>query len=71
MTTPIMQVLKVGKHGEIVLPRPLRRRLGWREGDEIVLSVEEKRVVLERRARGFAAYLDVLTGGHGPSHDDE
>lgn len=70
MSTPIVEVLKVGKHGELVLPRRLRSRLGLREGDELVLSVEDKRIVLERRARGFAAYLDVLTGGPGPSRDE-
>jgi AbrB family looped-hinge helix DNA binding protein len=70
MSTPIVEVLKIGKHGELVLPRRLRSRLGLREGDELVLTVEDKRIVLERRARGFAAYLDVLNGGPGPDRDE-
>jgi len=70
MSEPIVEVLKVGKHGELVLPRRLRSRLGLREGDELVLSVEDKRIVLQRRVRGFGAYLDVLTGGPGSSHDE-
>ena len=71
MGTPIIEVLKVGKHGELVLSRRLRNRLGLHEGDELVLSVEDKKIVLERRSRGFAAYLDVLGGGSGPDHDEE
>ena len=70
MGAPIVEVLKVGKGGELVLPKRLRSRLGWRVGDELVVSVEDKRIVLERRARGFAAYLDVLTGGPGSDRDD-
>ena len=71
MSTPIVEVLKVGKGGELVLPKRLRNRLGWRAGDELVVSVEEdKRIVLERRARGFAAYLDVLTGGSGSDREE-
>ena len=70
MAEPIVEVLKVGKHGELVLPRRLRSRLGLREGDELVLTLEEKRIILQRRARGFGAYLDVLTGGHGSSRDE-
>ena len=71
MGTPIIEVLKVGKHGELVLSRRLRNRLGLREGDELVLSVDDKRIILERRSRGFGAYLDVLGGGSAPDRDEE
>jgi AbrB family looped-hinge helix DNA binding protein len=71
MGTPIIEVLKVGKHGELVLSRRLRNRLGLREGDELVLSVDDKKIILERRSRGFGAYLDVLGGGAGPERDEE
>jgi bifunctional DNA-binding transcriptional regulator/antitoxin component of YhaV-PrlF toxin-antitoxin module len=68
MGAPIVEVVKLGKHGELTLSRRLRSRLGWHEGDDLVLSIEDKRVVLERRGRGrFGAYLDVLTGGSGPT----
>jgi AbrB family looped-hinge helix DNA binding protein len=60
--TPV-EVLKLGKRGEIVLPRRLRSSVGWREGEELVATVDDKRIVIERRARGFSAYLDVLRSG--------
>ena len=63
MAKPPVEVLKLGKRGEIVLPRRLRGSLGLREGDELVATVEDKKIILERRARGFSAYLDVLRGG--------
>lgn len=63
MAKPLVEVVKLGKRGELVLPRRLRGSLGLREGDELVATVEDKRIVLERRARGFSAYLDVLRGG--------
>ena len=58
-----VEMLKLGKRGELVLPRRLRSSLGLREGDELVATVEDKRIIIERRARGFSAYLDVLRGG--------
>jgi AbrB family looped-hinge helix DNA binding protein len=63
MAKPPVEVIKLGKRGEMVLPRRLRSSLGLREGDELVASLEDKRIILERRARGFSAYLDVLRGG--------
>jgi len=67
MAKPVVEVVKVGKRGEIVLPRRIRSSLGLREGDELMLSVDEKRLVLERRSRGFSTYLDVM----GTSNSEE
>ena len=60
MGKPIIDVVKIGKRGEIVLPRRVRSALGLQEGDELILSLDDKRVTLERRARGFSTYLDVM-----------
>jgi AbrB family looped-hinge helix DNA binding protein len=37
---------KVSTKGQIVLPGPLRRRLGIRAGDPLEISVEKDRIVL-------------------------
>ncbi len=37
---------KVSTKGQIVLPGPLRRKLGIRAGDSIDISVEKDRIVL-------------------------
>lgn len=53
-------ILKVGRKGELVLPRRARAALGLREGDELVLTVEKDSLLLKRKARRFAEYLDTL-----------
>jgi AbrB family looped-hinge helix DNA binding protein len=67
---PLIEVVTIGKRGEIVLPRRLRNGLGLQEGDQLVLSVEERRIVLERRSRNLGAYLDVLTSNADATRDD-
>jgi len=69
MEKPLVEVVKIGKRGEVILSRRLRSGLGLQEGDELVLSVEDKRIVMERRARHFGAYLDVLTASAGSKTD--
>ena len=39
----------VGPQGRLVVPAPLRRRLGIEVGDVLVARAEEDRLVLERR----------------------
>ena len=68
---PLIDVVVVGKRGEIVLPRRLWNSLGLQEGDQLVLSVEERRIVLERRARNLGAYLDVLAATHTDAAGDD
>jgi len=53
-------ILKVGRKGELVLPRHARATLGLREGDELVLTIEDDSLVLKRKARRFAEYLENL-----------
>lgn len=60
-----MDVARIGRRGEITLSRRLRAALGLQSGDELLLSVEDGRLVAERRARRLATYLDVLAGPPG------
>lgn len=66
MAKPVVEIVRVGKRGEIALPRRIRTALQLQEGEELVVSVTDQRVVIERRARNFATYLDVMgNGGKG------
>jgi AbrB family looped-hinge helix DNA binding protein len=42
---------KVSTKGQVVLPGPLRRRLGIQAGDPLEVNVESGRIVLTPRAR--------------------
>jgi AbrB family looped-hinge helix DNA binding protein len=42
---------KVSTKGQIVLPGPLRRRLGIRAGDPLEISVERDRIVLTQASK--------------------
>ena len=54
-------ILKVGRKGEVVLPRRARTALGVGEGDELLASFDEESIVLKRKARRFGEYLDSLS----------
>ena len=56
-------VIRLGRRGELVLPRRVRATLGLREGDELLLSCDEESIVLRRKARRFGEYLDRLRWG--------
>lgn len=56
---------KVSTKGQIVLPGPLRRRLGIRAGDPLEISVEQDRIVLtapKRRHSKARIIEDPITG---------
>jgi AbrB family looped-hinge helix DNA binding protein len=56
---------KVSTKGQIVLPGPLRRRLGIRAGDPLDANIEAGRIVLtprKERPRRVAIIADPVTG---------
>jgi AbrB family looped-hinge helix DNA binding protein len=59
-TRPLTEVLRVGRRGELTLPRKVRAAFRLEEGDELVLTVEDEQLVLRRKARRFGEYLDGL-----------
>lgn len=61
-------ILKVGRKGEVVLPQRARAALGLREGDEVIVSVDDESIVLKRKARRFGEYLESL-GRFTPGRD--
>jgi AbrB family looped-hinge helix DNA binding protein len=42
---------RVSTKGQVVLPAPLRRRLGLRAGDPLEISVEKDRIVLTQASK--------------------
>ena len=56
-------IVKLGRKGEMKLPRSARAALNLDEGDELTVTVENDTIVLRKRARRFGAYLERLTGG--------
>ena len=40
--------IKVGKGGRVTIPKAIRDNLGIREGDELVISVEDSKIVIEK-----------------------
>ncbi|MGC1300006.1 MAG: AbrB/MazE/SpoVT family DNA-binding domain-containing protein [Alloacidobacterium sp.] len=56
---------KVSTKGQVVLPGPLRRKLGIRTGDQLDASIENGRIVLapgRKRTRRARITKDPLTG---------
>jgi AbrB family looped-hinge helix DNA binding protein len=70
MAKPIVEVVRLGKKGEIALPRRVRSSLKLQEGDEVVLWVADNRIVLERRVRKFSAYLDAISAAMGTKDEE-
>jgi AbrB family looped-hinge helix DNA binding protein len=56
---------RVSTKGQIVIPQPVRRRLGIRAGDPLDISIEKDRIVLTApKRKHFAARIieDPVTG---------
>lgn len=56
---------RVSTKGQVVLPGPLRRRLGIQAGDQLGVNVEGGRIVLtpqNKRARRTKIITDPVTG---------
>lgn len=39
--------VKLGQHGRMIIPAEVRHTLGLKEGDELLLSIGDKRLILE------------------------
>jgi AbrB family looped-hinge helix DNA binding protein len=53
-------ILKIGRRGEILLPRRVRAGLDLKEGDELLLAVDGDTLTLTRKAKRFSEYLEGL-----------
>lgn len=53
-------IVKIGRRGDVVIPRRVRATLDLKEGDELLLSVDNDTIVLSRKAKRFSEYLETL-----------
>jgi antitoxin component of MazEF toxin-antitoxin module len=51
-------IVKLGTRGEIVLPRKMLADLGVQEGDDLTVELDGQAIVVRRKARRFAEYLE-------------
>ncbi len=51
-------IVQLGARGEIVLPRKVRADLGLRAGDPLTVELDGESIVVRRKARRFAEYLE-------------
>lgn len=61
--TVTQERVRVGADGRLVIPAPLRKALGIRGGDELVVRVENGQLIIERledlrrRIKGYFAHV--------------
>lgn len=49
MPTPITHTeVQLGPQGRVVLPAPLRHKLGFKPGDRLIARMEDNRLILEK-----------------------
>lgn len=56
-------LVKVGPRGQVTLPRKMLADLGVKEGDTLLVDIEDEAIVLRRKARRFAEYLEKFGRG--------
>ncbi|MDO8689431.1 MAG: AbrB/MazE/SpoVT family DNA-binding domain-containing protein [Dehalococcoidia bacterium] len=63
MVQTIDASVRVGRQGRLVIPAEIRKRLGVKEGDRLLMRLQGERLVLETRAAVLArvkgAFADV------------
>jgi AbrB family looped-hinge helix DNA binding protein len=62
-----IEISRVSGKGQVVIPSKLRKRLGIREGTQVVFTEEESRLVLQPLTKGYIAKLrGILAGAPSP-----
>lgn len=67
-----MTTMRVGPKGRVVIPQGVREALGIREGDTVLIRVEDGRAVLETWEaveRELFALVDQVAGGRSLSDE--
>jgi AbrB family looped-hinge helix DNA binding protein len=59
--------VRLSRKGQFVIPKAIREALGVREGDELLVTLEENRVVLTRPRAYARATRGLLKGTWGKS----
>jgi AbrB family looped-hinge helix DNA binding protein len=58
---------RISTKGQIVLPKALRDRQGWRPGDELVVEERSEGVMLRREVKYTPSRMEDVFGSLGPS----
>ena len=66
----IVEAVKLGKQGRLVIPVSLRHELGLELGDELVARAEEGRLIFETRAAVVARLRDRFKNVEGSLADE-
>jgi AbrB family looped-hinge helix DNA binding protein len=61
----ISRSVRLSKKGQLVIPKEMRDALQVRDGDEILLTLEERRVVVSKAAEHARAARGALRGTWG------
>ena len=61
----ISKSVRLSKKGQFVIPKEMREALGVKEGDELLVTLEEERVVLTRPQQYARATRGLLKGTWG------
>lgn len=67
---PIVETVKLGKQGRLVIPASLRHELGLELGDELVARAEEGRLIFETRAAVVARLRERFKNIEGSLADE-
>lgn len=62
--------VRLSKKGQLVIPSDIRRAIGVREGDELLISLEGERVVLTLPEQHAKSTRGLLKGTWGKSGQD-
>lgn len=66
----IIKSVRLSKKGQLVIPKEIREALGIEEGDELLMTLEEGRVILRRPEQYARTTRGLLKGTWGRTRRD-
>jgi AbrB family looped-hinge helix DNA binding protein len=53
----IIKTVKLGARCQMALPAEIRKRLGLKEGDEIIIKINGEKAIIEPKPKSYAEHL--------------
>ncbi|AKX93430.1 MULTISPECIES: AbrB/MazE/SpoVT family DNA-binding domain-containing protein [Neomoorella] len=53
----IIKTVKLGARCQMVLPAEIRKQLGIKKGDEIIIKIRGKKAIIEPKPKSYAEHL--------------
>jgi AbrB family looped-hinge helix DNA binding protein len=66
----ITKSVRLSRKGQFVIPKEIREALGVKEGDELLVTLEGKRVILSRPEQHARATRGILKGTWGKTKQE-